>query len=323
VTTPLVDPSDETAGQEASYAVQMTSSSDGALTGGDTLTLVGTPGTVMPGTSSDYGLLDTSGATGSVATVATSSTEGSPTANVATVTLSSGDTFPANDSLKITIANVENPASPCTNCTWQLWTSQDVEPTTSDPFALILPPPTVTAVSPAKGSTTGGTPITITGTGFVAGATVTIGQGTAPVIAATGVDVVSSTKITATTGGGALAGTWRLYVTTSGGKSPVGTGNYFTYTNPVPTVTAVSPAKGPTTGGTPITITGTGFVAGATVTIGQGTAPVIAATGVDVVSSTKITATTGGGALAGTWHLYVTTSWGKSTVGTGNYFTYQ
>ena len=38
---------------------------------------------------------------------------------------------------------------------------------------------------------------------------------------------------------------------------------------PVPTVAKVSPTAGPTGGGTPITITGTGFVSGATVVIGQ------------------------------------------------------
>ncbi len=41
--------------------------------------------------------------------------------------------------------------------------------------------------------------------------------------------VVSSTKITATTGGGAKAGTWNLFVTTSGGTSAANSGDLFTY----------------------------------------------------------------------------------------------
>ena len=41
-------------------------------------------------------------------------------------------------------------------------------------------------------------------------------------------------------------------------------------TGTIPTVTSVSPNTGPTTGGTTITVTGTGFVTGATVVIGQG-----------------------------------------------------
>jgi len=64
--------------------------------------------------------------------------------------------------------------------------------------------------------------------------------------------------------------------------------NGYTYTspNPAPTVSTISPASGTTAGGTTVSITGTGFFAGATVSLG-GTA----ATGVTVVSSTSITAT--------------------------------
>ena len=49
--------------------------------------------------------------------------------------------------------------------------------------------PTVTSVSPNTGSTAGGTAVTITGTNFAAGATVTFGA-----TAATNVVVVSSTS---------------------------------------------------------------------------------------------------------------------------------
>ena len=65
--------------------------------------------------------------------------------------------------------------------------------------------------------------------------------------------------------------------------------NGFTYVV-VPTVSSVSPNNGPTAGGTAVTITGTNFAAGATVTFG-GTA----ATNVVVVNSTTITATTPAG----------------------------
>ena len=64
-------------------------------------------------------------------------------------------------------------------------------------------------------------------------------------------------------------------------------GYTYTVTNPAPTVTAITPNSGTANGGTPVTITGTGFLAGATVSLG-GTA----ATGVTVVNSTSITATT-------------------------------
>jgi IPT/TIG domain len=185
--------------------------------------------------------------------------------------------------------------------------------------------PTVSKVSPNTGPTSGGTAITITGTGFVSGATVVIGQGNgsgAGAIATTSVKVVSPTEITAVTGGGAKTGTWTLFVTTSGGTSAANSGAYFTY-DPVPTVSKVSPNSGPTAGGTTITITGTNFVTGATVVIGQGngTTGAIAAT-VKSVTSTTITATTGGGAKAGTWNLFVTTPGGTSAANSGDDFTY-
>ena len=95
-------------------------------------------------------------------------------------------------------------------------------------------------------------------------------------------------------------------------------------TGTTPTITKVSPDAGPATGGTAITITGTGFANPASVVIGQGngTNGAIAATDVDVVSSTEITATTGGGAVAGTFNVYVTTSAGTSAANTGSEFTY-
>ena len=201
---------------------------------------------------------------------------------------------------------------------------------TTDTVPASFSAPTVSKVSPNTGSTAGGTAITITGTGFVAGATVVIGQGNGAgtgAIAATSVKVVSATEITAVTGGGAKAGAWSLFVTTSGGTSAANTGDNFTYTAAavIPTVSKVSPNTGSTAGGTAITITGTGFVAGATVVIGQGNGAgtgAIAATSVKVVSATEITAVTGGGAKAGAWSLFVTTSGGTSAANTGDNFTY-
>lgn len=67
--------------------------------------------------------------------------------------------------------------------------------------------PTVTAISPNFGTTAGGTAVTITGTGFVATPTVSIGGS-----AATGVSFVSSTTLTATTPAHA-AGTVNVVVT--------------------------------------------------------------------------------------------------------------
>jgi hypothetical protein len=87
--------------------------------------------------------------------------------------------------------------------------------------------PTVTSVSPNNGPTTGGTGVTISGTNFVLGATVTFGTA-----AATNVSVTSSTTITATTPAN-TAGAVTVTVTDPGSLSGSLTGA-FTYTSVVP-----------------------------------------------------------------------------------------
>lgn len=79
------------------------------------------------------------------------------------------------------------------------------------------PGPTVSSITPTSGTTAGGTPVTIAGTGFVSGATVAIGG-----VAATSVVVGSAASITAVTGA-RVAGTVDVVVTnpdtTSGTKA--------------------------------------------------------------------------------------------------------
>lgn len=143
----------------------------------------------------------------------------------------------------------------------------------------INPPPAVSAVSPSAGSTAGGTSITITGANFLSGATVSVGG-----VPATNVNWVNSTTMTATTPSG-TAGAKDVEVTNPDTSSGTGAA-LFTYAVP-PTVTAISPTTGPVTGGTTVTITGSGFVNGATVTLGG-----VPAANVVFGSSTSLTAST-------------------------------
>jgi hypothetical protein len=83
-----------------------------------------------------------------------------------------------------------------------------------------LPAPTYSNVSPTSGAAAGGTAITITGTGFQSGATVTVGGN-----AATSVVVVSSTSITCTTAAHA-AGATDIVVTNIDSKSATGSGAF-------------------------------------------------------------------------------------------------
>ena len=100
------------------------------------------------------------------------------------------------------------------------------------------PAPTVSAISPTLGTTAGGTPVTITGTGFRAGATASLG-GTA----ATGVTVVNSTSITATTAAHA-AGTVNVVVTNTDAQSG-SLANGYTYTSTTASLGLVVPSGDP------------------------------------------------------------------------------
>ena len=121
--------------------------------------------------------------------------------------------------------------------------------------------PTVVAVSPALGPSVGGTSITITGTGFVSGATVSLGG-----VPATGVVVASATSITATSPAG-TPGSAVVTITNPDTQSSTLSGA-FTFQYPAPTVSAIAPASGNSAGGTLVTITGTNLRAGVTVNVG-------------------------------------------------------
>ena len=174
----------------------------------------------------------------------------------------------------------------------------------NDNARFIYTPPTVTNVllpngtTPATGSIAGGTTIVINGTGFVAGATVKVGDSTASITS------ITSTKIEAVTPPGSL-GTVYVKVTVSGVTSLNNDNARFTYT-PLTVTNVVMPngnpqATGSFTGGTTIVINGTGFVAGATVKVGDSTASITS------ITSTKIEAVTTPGS-AGRVYVNVTVS---------------
>jgi hypothetical protein len=164
--------------------------------------------------------------------------------------------------------------------------------------------PTFGTINPTAGPIAGATSVTITGTGFTGATTVTFDG-----IAATGFSVVSDTSITATTPAHA-AGAVNVVVTTPGGTTTEGAGAY-TYTAG-PTFGTINPTAGPIAGGTPVTITGTGFT-GATGVTFDGTS----ASGIIVVNDNTITATTPAHA-AGAINVVITTPGGTAT-GTNAY----
>jgi hypothetical protein len=174
-----------------------------------------------------------------------------------------------------------------------------------------ISPPAISNISPNTGTTAGGTSVSITGTNFASGATISIGG-----IAASNVNVANSTYITAVTPAHA-AGTVDVVVSNPDGQSGTLTGGftYSTPTAPPPTVTSVSPNAGPTSGGTTVTLTGTNFVSGATVSFGG-----VTGTTVNVTSSTSISVVTPAH-TAGTVSVSVTNTDGQSG-SLGNAYTY-
>ena len=169
-------------------------------------------------------------------------------------------------------------------------------------------PPTVSALSPDNGPVSGGTTITVTGTGFVSGPEILIDG-----VTATAITVVSVTQITAVTPASATGiGSKVLKLTNPDGQSCTGA---FTY-NPLPTLSPVSPNNGRVTGGNAITITGTNFVSGATVKIDN-----VAASNVAFISASQLTATTPAGSSTGAKDVRVTNPDGGFIVSTGG-FTY-
>ncbi len=117
-------------------------------------------------------------------------------------------------------------------------------------YALAYGPalPNVTGVSPSFGPASGGTPVTITGTGFNSVTSVHFGS-----VSVTPT-VESETTIRATAPAG--TGVVDVTVTVPGGKSPRVPADRFSYT---PVVSGISPNTGPQVGGTEVVITGTNF----------------------------------------------------------------
>ncbi len=168
--------------------------------------------------------------------------------------------------------------------------------------------PTIASIAPASGPLAGGTLVTITGTNFYAGATVAFGGSLA-----TSVTIASSTSITCRTPAGTI-GPAAVVVTNLDGQSAT-LASGFTYMGAAPTLASIAPTSGPSSGGTVVTLTGTNFYAGVTVTFGGSLA-----TSVTVTGSTTITCVTSAGPV-GPGNVVVTNLDGQSAT-LANGFTY-
>jgi hypothetical protein len=183
---------------------------------------------------------------------------------------------------------------------------------------------TTTTVPPPCGSAAGGTSIAIVGTGFLsslAGDNTTVNfvdtANSAIVLHATSQTVNSSTSITATTPAIPQDSSYYVTVATYPGGTSV-TGPVFNFTPLYPLVASVSPTSGGSA--TSVTITGIGFVSGATTVqlVPTGGGSTLNATNVSVSGSTALTATIpGGGSNNQTYYVEITTTTGGPSCPTG------
>jgi cysteine-rich repeat protein len=172
-----------------------------------------------------------------------------------------------------------------------------------------VPAPRVTGVSPTSGPATGGTTLTITGTGFTGTTGVNFG-GTA----AASFTVNGDTSLT-TVSPTASAETVDITVTTAGGPSAPSLNDQFTFIA-APTVSGINPNSGPVNGGTLVTITGANFLDVTGVKFGEDPA------GFTVNDDSSITAVSPAVEATDTVHVTVVTVGGMSASTATDEFTY-
>jgi hypothetical protein len=168
-----------------------------------------------------------------------------------------------------------------------------------------VPPPRLLGISATYGPAAGGTPVTLSGTGFTGATAVSFGTTAATF-------TVTNDQSIAAVSPAAAPGTVNVTVTTAGGTSAA---FQFTFIA-APVVTGVSPNRGPYTGGTAVTITGSNFTGASAVSFsGNGV-------GFTVNSDTSITATTP--ALDGPDNedVIVTTAGGTSATSSADQFNF-
>jgi YVTN family beta-propeller protein len=147
--------------------------------------------------------------------------------------------------------------------------------------------PILTGINPGSGSQGTSVPVTLTGSNLIPGATALNVSGAG--ITVTAVSVTSGTAMTATfvIDPAAATGDRSVTVNTASGTSGAVT---FTITPPsAPTLGLVTPANGTQGATVPVTLTGTGFISGATSVIASTTGILVSS--VNVISSTSLTAT--------------------------------
>ncbi|MEU4555339.1 IPT/TIG domain-containing protein [Micromonospora violae] len=202
----------------------------------------------------------------------------------------------------ITVVTPPNPAGPA--AVELIFPAGEV---TAPTFTYIAP--TITSIVPDTGPNTGGTTVTITGTGFTGATGVTFGDtpGTNLVVDPSG------TSLTVVTPPGPV-GPADVTVLVPGANATAPNG--FTYVAAPPSAASITPNAGPQSGGQTVTITGAGFIPGDTtvtfdgvpatnVTVNTGGTSLTAVTPPGAVGPAVVVVSTGGGTAAPLDYAYL------------------
>jgi phosphodiesterase/alkaline phosphatase D-like protein len=173
------------------------------------------------------------------------------------------------------------------------------------------PAPTITKLSAKKGAAAGGTRVTIAGTGFTGATAVRFGATDAKSFT-----VVSATSITAESPA-ETTGSVEVSVSAPGGTSAATTSAKFVFGSP--TITALSTHSGPTSGGTVVTVTGSGFALGNATTF---TFKKARGASVSCTTTSQCTVTAPRSTKAGTVDVVATSARKKSKKSAADHFTY-
>ena len=168
-------------------------------------------------------------------------------------------------------------------------------------YTYISPPPAIVSITdlsgnPVTASTAVATNIQINGTDFgTSGSGVRVWIGSR---SCRSVSVASSATALTCTARVQAAGSYAVLVRNGNGQTSRATPATLIYANPTPTVVSISPNSGIAIGGTPVTITGTGFLTEAIVFIGASACNSVALVGSS--PATSLTCTTPSGTASAT-----------------------
>jgi hypothetical protein len=175
--------------------------------------------------------------------------------------------------------------------------------------AEFVPPPRLTSISVTIGPATGGTTVTIAGTGFTAATAVSFGDTPAASFTVDADSLITAVSPVAS------AGTVDVTVTTAGGTSSTSPNDLFTFVG-APAVTGIDPPSGPVTGGTTVTISGANLGYATEVDFGENPA------GFSVNDDSSLSATAPAAEAAEAVHVRVVTIGGTSPATSSDQFTY-